>query len=114
MDKEMMAKINEALKANGRRELSMDEADKVVGGCVLDFGGFRVVNMDDAYYLCYTFLPAMRDAGISVDVICSMLTEASRRAGGPSKDYENKYRAAGSDGLFNWLGQLFDAGGNRH
>ena len=32
MDKDMMAKINEALKANGRRELSMDEMDKVVGG----------------------------------------------------------------------------------
>ncbi len=32
MDKDMMAKINEALKANGRRELSMDELDKVVGG----------------------------------------------------------------------------------
>ena len=32
MDKELMAKINEALKANGRRELSMDDLDKVVGG----------------------------------------------------------------------------------
>ena len=32
MDKEMMAKVNEVLKANGKRELSMDELDKVVGG----------------------------------------------------------------------------------
>ena len=32
MDKEMMAKINEALKANGRRELSMEETEQVVGG----------------------------------------------------------------------------------
>ena len=32
MDKEMMDKINEVLKANGKRELSMDEMDKVVGG----------------------------------------------------------------------------------
>ncbi len=32
MDKEMMDKINEVLKANGKRELSMDELDKVVGG----------------------------------------------------------------------------------
>lgn len=34
MDKDMMAKINEALKANDRRELSLDELDKVVGGYV--------------------------------------------------------------------------------
>ena len=40
MDKEMMAKINEVLKAHGRLELSMDEAAQVVGGCVLDFGEF--------------------------------------------------------------------------
>ena len=32
MDKEMKAKIDEILKANGKRELSMDELDKVVGG----------------------------------------------------------------------------------
>ena len=32
MDKEAMAKVNEILKANGRRELSMDEAENVVGG----------------------------------------------------------------------------------
>ena len=34
MDKEMLAKVNEVLKANGKRELSMDEMDKVVGGYV--------------------------------------------------------------------------------
>ncbi len=28
----MMEKVNEAMKANGKRELSMDELDKVVGG----------------------------------------------------------------------------------
>ena len=32
MDKEMKAKIDEFLKMTGRRELSMDEMDKVVGG----------------------------------------------------------------------------------
>ena len=33
MDKEMMDKINEILgKANGRRELKMDEADQISGG----------------------------------------------------------------------------------
>ena len=32
MDKELMDKMNEALKANGKRELSLDEMDKVSGG----------------------------------------------------------------------------------
>ena len=32
MDKEMMAKVNEVLKTHGKRELSMDEMEQVVGG----------------------------------------------------------------------------------
>ncbi len=32
MNKEIMAKVNEILKANGTRELSMDEMDQVSGG----------------------------------------------------------------------------------
>ena len=32
MDKEMKAKIDEILKANSRRELSLDEMDRVSGG----------------------------------------------------------------------------------
>ena len=32
MDKEMQAKIDEVLKTNGMRELSMDEMDRVSGG----------------------------------------------------------------------------------
>ena len=32
MDKEIMDKVNEMMKASGRRELSMDEMDQVVGG----------------------------------------------------------------------------------
>ena len=32
MDKEMKAKIDEILKANGKRELSLDEMDQVSGG----------------------------------------------------------------------------------
>ena len=32
MDKEMKAKVDEILKTNGRRELSMDEMDRVSGG----------------------------------------------------------------------------------
>ena len=32
MNKEMMDKVNEILKKNGKRELSLDELDKVSGG----------------------------------------------------------------------------------
>ncbi len=32
MDKEMLAKVNEILKANGRRELTLAETEQVVGG----------------------------------------------------------------------------------
>ena len=32
MDKEMMNGINGTMKANGTRELSLDEMDKVIGG----------------------------------------------------------------------------------
>lgn len=32
MDKEMKAKIDEVLKTNGKRELSLDEMDRVSGG----------------------------------------------------------------------------------
>ena len=114
MNKEMMEKVNEILKSTGRHELSMNDMEQVVGGGVLDFGEFVVVTMDDAYYLCYTFIPILENAGFPTDVIADLLTEASRRAGGPSLDYANYYKAAGSDGLFNWLGLLFDAGGNRY
>ena len=34
MEKNIMEKVNEVLKAHGRRELSLDEQDKVVGGSV--------------------------------------------------------------------------------
>lgn len=34
MDKEMKAKIDEVLKTNGKRELSLDEMDRVSGGSI--------------------------------------------------------------------------------
>ncbi len=48
MDKEMMDKVNEYLKANGKRELSMDELEKVAGGqdTVTVFGA----EMDEAFF----------------------------------------------------------------
>ena len=42
MNKEMLDKINEVLKANGKRELSPDELEKIVGGGKGDPGAERV------------------------------------------------------------------------
>ena len=43
MDKEMMEKVNEVLKARGKRELSMDEMDRVSGG--------QTCKRDGVYYI---------------------------------------------------------------
>ena len=45
MDKEMMGKVNELLKANGKRELSLDEMDKVSGGAKEAPDDFRVCGL---------------------------------------------------------------------
>ena len=37
MDKEIMDKVNEMMKAHGKRELSLDEMDKVSGGVDPEF-----------------------------------------------------------------------------
>ena len=56
MDKEMKAKIDEILKANSRRELSMDEMDKVSGGACYDVKDFKTE--EDINYYVYTFIKA--------------------------------------------------------
>ena len=43
MDKEMMEKVNEVLKAHGKRELSLDEMDRVTGG--------QTCKRDGVYYI---------------------------------------------------------------
>ena len=45
MDKEMMSKINEVLKTNGRQELKMEDMDQVVGGISL-FG--KILKTEDS------------------------------------------------------------------
>ena len=42
MDQEMLSKINGVLKANGKRELSPDELEKIVGGGKGDPGPDKV------------------------------------------------------------------------
>ena len=55
MDKEMMAKVNEFMKANGRRELNMEEADQVVGGKALPGPEKNTVLIDGVVVDCYDF-----------------------------------------------------------
>ncbi len=43
MDKEMMAKVNEVLKAHGKRELNMNEMEQVTGG--------QTCKRDGVYYI---------------------------------------------------------------
>ena len=46
MDKEMMEKVEEFMKANGRRELNMEEADHVSGGAVNFINGNAIEEED--------------------------------------------------------------------
>ena len=52
MDKDMMTKVNDLLKAKGLRELSLDEMDKVSGGSTKqapsDYTPFGGMNATDA------------------------------------------------------------------
>ena len=51
MDKEMMEKVNEVMKAHGKRELSMDEMDQVSGGLNGDYyNGLTEQEVCDLYY----------------------------------------------------------------
>ena len=105
MDKEMMAKVNEVLKANGRRELSMDEMDKVVGGeC------FRIVDIkteEDLDYFVYTFIASM-EKSFGKDVTTDFLLKQL-----PSYDMIQYYQKGDLDTLHNFLGQrAIDRGWN--
>ena len=70
MDKEMMAKVNEVLKANGKRELSMDEVDKVVGGECCDVKYFKTA--EDIDYYVYTFIAGIEQncgRNVAADIV---------------------------------------------
>ena len=84
MDKEMMGKVNELLKANGKRELSLDEMDKVVGGVDPEYEA-------QAYKLGMTLVDAY-PYDIAASVYCDMFGLSQREAidfgkgGGSDKD----------------------------
>ena len=79
MEKEMMEKVNEILKANGRRELSMDEVENVVGGsfsydratgmCTIN-GGTPVTAREFSNFI-YT-LASTYDSSVAIDTLAEI------------------------------------------
>ena len=73
MEKEMMEKVNEILKAKGKRELSMDELDQVVGGdqpIIYHIG--QCTSEEDINYYVYTFIASIENSfgkDIAADII---------------------------------------------
>ena len=69
MDKEMQAKVEEFVKSYGKRELSMDELDKVVGG-------YYVPNTDEEREQLAEMFYAMTDS-FGFDVALDMFMETT-------------------------------------
>ncbi len=108
MDKEMKAKIDEILKANSRRELSMDEMDKVSGGACYDVKDFKTE--EDINYYVYTFIAGVEQnfgKDIAIDIVKSQF---------PSYDVIKYYGSANGDldCLHNLLCQKFIDGSGVH
>lgn len=72
MDKEIMDKVNEMMKANGMRELSMDEMDKVSGGVDPAYEA-------EAYKLGMTLIEQF-PYDIAASVYCEMVGISKREA----------------------------------
>ena len=102
MDKEMLAKVNEILKAHGKRELTMDETDQVTGGG-LKFDNFEINTREDLNYFVYTIIAAYEEA-FGKDVTYNILKDWI-----PSHSMLDDYLHAGLDGLHNHLAiRLFE------
>ena len=96
MDKETLAKINEMLKAKGKRELSEDDLDKVSGGGWNDF-------LDDEEKINWFVYEVMAsiEANFGKDVCATYINEMFH------DNYLNdEYKHAGLDGLHNKLCQV--------
>ena len=108
MDKEMMAKVEEFMKTKGRRELSMDETEQVVGG-YLSFCGFEIKSDEDLYLLVYDVFKNI-EATEGSDALAEIL-----KSWVPSYTLLQDYQHAGLDGIYNHLGLvLFDRPGRFH
>ncbi len=108
MDKEIKAKIEEFVRAYGRRELSMEEADQVAGGGI-KFDNFEINTEEDLNYFVYTIIAAYDELwgkDITADILINWI---------PSTRLVDEYRQAGLDGLHNHLALvLFDRPNHFH
>ena len=98
MTKEFMDKINELLKAKGRQALSLDEADKVVGGG----DGFEYFNslqeIDD-----FCWIVEQLEKGISLDMAIEFALSQL-----PSNHVVDVMRKNGTAGLKYMLYSLYE------
>ena len=106
MDKEMKAKVDEFLKTNGRRELSMDEMDKVVGGIFIPQTDEEKKQLIDYAY-------ALTDA-FGFDVALDMFIQTTGY-----NTYRNGVKGGGTDRdkmgvVLNGYFTMLDAGGGYH
>ena len=108
MDKEIKAKIEEFVRAYGRRELSMEEADQVAGGGI-KFQNYEINTEEDLNYFVYTIIAAY-DELWGKELTADVLTKWMK-----SYTLTEAYRRAGLDGLHNHLALvLFDRPNHFH
>ena len=105
MDKEMQAKVEEFVKSYGKRELSMDELDKVVGG-------YYVPNTDEERKQLIDLAYALTDS-YGFDIALDMFMQITgyttyRKVGGGGTDRDKM--GVVLNGYFTML----EAGGGYH
>ena len=90
MDNEMKNKVNEALKAHGMKELSLDEMDRVSGG--MSVFGHEVRTLEDVDAVCA--LAQELENIFGTDVVAGWIAEET------GDQYTiGDYQGAGVDGL---------------
>ena len=98
MNKEMLDKLNELLKKNGRRELNLDEVDKVVGGYTSEMMNSLLDDPEGVRSFVYDFIAPI-EAAYGRDVVMTILNEMFHNT-----DITDDYKGAGLAGLYNVLG----------
>ena len=99
MDKEMMDKVNEILKKNGKRELSLDELDKVVGGETSAAMNSLLDDPEAVRSFVYDVIAPI-DAVYGKDIVVTLLDEMFH-----NPELIDEYKGSGLAGLHNYLGQ---------
>ena len=99
MEKEMMAKVNEVLKAHGRRELSLDELEQVSGGNKY-LGPYEMNNLEDV--CAFVDLMDSMEQACNRYVVAQFLEELLH-----SETLTQSYLRDGNSGVYNFLVQHF-------